>query len=58
MKTLTQRMRIISCVIFGHNLAHGTHGRCLNGCGWTFCRPSGIITDHQEFHKALKSISR
>ncbi len=47
----------IICAIFGHKLQHKTYGRCLNGCGWTFCRPSGIIEDHREFHEILRSIS-
>lgn len=58
MKKSPQWLLKIFCAIFGHKLIHETHDRCLNGCGWTFCRPSGIITDHREFHRVLKSISR
>jgi hypothetical protein len=33
-----------------HLLDNGTHGHCSR-CGWTFCKPSGIIQDHKEFNK-------
>lgn len=54
---VVKNIKKITCSIFGHKLQHKTYGCCLNGCGWTFFRPSGIISDHQEFRKLLKSIS-